>query len=1031
MADDHESDTRVVNPFETPTIAPRTRAEESTTQFPAEDWEKYRFISFIGHGSMGRVFLAEDLKLKRSVALKFLRSDDPMMADRFLREAQSQAGVDHPNVCKVYEAGEIEGKLYIAMQHIDGETLGLAYQKMTLEEKVGVMRDIAEGVHTAHCNGLIHRDIKPGNIMLERSSEGAWHPYVLDFGLAREIDAKGLTMTGALVGTPRYMAPEQAWSEKGLLDRRADIYSLGATLYEMLSGHTPLEAGSTMAILKKMLEEEPQSIAKRAPSVPRDLQVIVMKCLERDPQRRYDTAHAFAEDLQRFLNGDPVAARPASLAYRLSRKARKHRALVTVIAVALMAVSVLGITSLRGQIEARKRTELARRFGQQVERMDAVLRIGREIPAHDTRRETESVRHMMQNIHVQMASLGPPAYGPGWYAIGRGHLTLNEAQQAQQALQKAWDVGYHEPEVAYNLGLALGQLYQSELEKVEAIRGLEEREKRRHEAQKKFRDPAVQYLKLSRNADALAPEYAEGLIAFYENRFDDALARAESAVTRIPWLYEARILEGDVYASLGNTKRNSGDYEAAETQYAKAQAVYDQAARIGESDVQVYENLVSLQVDRINLALYGHGGDLKQPVQAALQYAQIARQVDPAKASVPASESMIHRMLAEDQFNRGIDPSAEVQSAIQAAEAALKLDSQNARAYANLGTARELLAELEVNSGKDPQKTMNQAVSELRKAADLDPKDSYVYNILCIAQNITGQYENAHGQDPTSSHEGAIAACARAVALSDKNLSALINLASGYAYLAYYQYDRGLNPNENLLKSEKTLLKALQINPRSAYALNNLGSVYIKLGNYQKDHQINPLPAFQKGLDALRKVNEIYPDDAFPYFNSRDACKSMAEFELRSGQNPEAWIERAEEHFRKGIERNAKLPGSYVDQSKVLEIRIRYEIKTRKNPAATLAAARAYLKKTFELDPNKPNAIMMRGVLSMLEAMWAAQNGRNAKVFIDSAAKDMNAGLTENPNSEENKSYMAELRSLQSSVQTQPPSHQATKTSQR
>lgn len=1010
MADEHDSETQSSDPFETPTIVPPQRADpDARPDFPVPDWEKYKFISYIGHGGMGRVFLAEDIKLKRNVALKFLRGDDPGMSQRFLREAQTQAGIEHPNVCKVYEAGEVAGKLYIAMQHIHGETLAKLHSGMNLEEKVKVLHDVAQGVHAAHRTGLIHRDIKPGNIMLERAEDGDWHPYILDFGLAREIDAEGMTVTGALVGTPRYMAPEQAWGEKGLLDRRADIYSLGATLYEILSGHAPVEADSTMGILKKMLQEEPQSLGKYAPKVPRDLQTIVMKCLEREPQRRYDTAQALADDLERFLNGDPVSARPASLSYRLSRKAQKHRTLVTVIAVAFVAFLALGITALRGQMEARKRAELAQRFGQQVERMDAVLRIGREIPAHDTRGEQETVRRMIRDVQSQMSVIGSAAQGPGLYAIGRGHLSLDEPQAARDSLEKAWTAGYREPEVAYSLGLALGKLYQSELQKIEAIKNKEEREKRLREAQSQYRDPAVRYLKLSANAENAAPEYAEGLIAFYENKHDEALSRASAAVKRLPWLYEAWLLEGDVYVAVGNAKRNSGEYEAAESEYARAQSAYQAALRIGESDIKVYENLLSLQINRVNLALYGKGGDLGPPVSEAMKVSREARQIDPDNARIPADESMLHRMVAEDQYNRGGDPSAELAAAVGAAEQALKRDPANARAYANLGTARELQAELQIGTGADPQKTMSQAIRELQKAAELDPKDSYVHNVLCIAHNVTGQYQGSHGMDPTASYLGAVDSGNHAVALNSQNTNALINLGTAHALLAYYQNDHGIDPRENFKQAEATLQKALQINPRSAYAWNNLGSIYIRRGNFEKDHGANPQPTYERGLQALQKVNEIYPDDAFPYFNARDACRGMAEYELRSGRNPEPWIQRAEDNFHKGIQRNASLPGSYVDEAHVLELRIRYQTRNAQNPAASIAAARAYLNKTFQLDPHKASAIVMRGVLSMLEGSHAQTTHRNPEALWNNAESDLRAGAKEDAQNPENWLYLAEL----------------------
>src|SRR5262249_24433832 len=148
--------------------------------------------------------------------------------------AQAQARIDHPHVCKVYEVGDVEGNPYIAMQFIDGPSLKNVISSTTLEEKVKLMVEVAEGLHAAHRLGLIHRDVKPSNIMLERDGQQQWHPYVMDFGLARAINDKSDTLTGTIVGTPAYMSPEQALGEVHRLDRRADVYSLGATLYELL-----------------------------------------------------------------------------------------------------------------------------------------------------------------------------------------------------------------------------------------------------------------------------------------------------------------------------------------------------------------------------------------------------------------------------------------------------------------------------------------------------------------------------------------------------------------------------------------------------------------------------------------------------------------------------------------------------------------------------------------------------------------------------------------------------------------------------
>ncbi|MGH9362391.1 MAG: serine/threonine-protein kinase, partial [Thermoanaerobaculia bacterium] len=175
--------------------------------WPVEGWDRYEFVEFLGAGGMGRIYKAYDRQLGRLVALKFLRGDDPESAARFLSEARAQARVEHEHVCKIHEVGEVQGKLYIAMQYIAGRTLEEAAPRMTLEQKLRLLRQVAEGVHAAHRLGLVHRDIKPANVLVERGEDGAWRPYVTDFGLARELEAPGLTRTGMVMGTPAYMAP--------------------------------------------------------------------------------------------------------------------------------------------------------------------------------------------------------------------------------------------------------------------------------------------------------------------------------------------------------------------------------------------------------------------------------------------------------------------------------------------------------------------------------------------------------------------------------------------------------------------------------------------------------------------------------------------------------------------------------------------------------------------------------------------------------------------------------------------------------
>ncbi|HEY7162065.1 MAG TPA: serine/threonine-protein kinase, partial [Acidobacteriota bacterium] len=236
-----------------------SRRIQSNVPTPANDriavFGRYTQLEFIGQGGMARVFKAYDPALGRTVALKFVRVDDPQMVDRLLIEARAQARVEHEHVCKIYDTGEIEHKPYICMQFIRGKMLKELENELSLKEKVRLIQQVAEGVHAAHRAGLIHRDLKPSNILVEQKESGL-AAYVMDFGLAREIQAPGYTLTGVIMGTPSYMSPEQARGQTSKINAHTDIYSIGATLYDMIAGIPPFDGSAPMDILMNVIEKE-------------------------------------------------------------------------------------------------------------------------------------------------------------------------------------------------------------------------------------------------------------------------------------------------------------------------------------------------------------------------------------------------------------------------------------------------------------------------------------------------------------------------------------------------------------------------------------------------------------------------------------------------------------------------------------------------------------------------------------------------------------------------------------------------------
>ncbi|MBI1901524.1 MAG: protein kinase [Planctomycetia bacterium] len=324
-----------------PTVVPASRpGAPSASESPSESgsgpllpssFGGYELQKELGRGGMGVVYVARQENLGRVVALKrILRGElaGPADLDRFRAEARAASHLDHPNIVPVYEVGEVDFQPFFTMQYVAGTTLSsrLADGPLPPHQAAKLLAAVARAIHYAHGRGVLHRDLKPSNILIDESGE----PHVSDFGLAKRVEAgQSLTRSGAILGTPAYMAPEQASGRRGELGPATDVYSLGAILYQMLTGRPPFQAASNFDTILLVLEQDPLPPRLLNARADRDLELIALRCLQKLPTLRYPTAAALADDLEAYLKGEPITARSGAFRDVIARLFREtHHATV-------------------------------------------------------------------------------------------------------------------------------------------------------------------------------------------------------------------------------------------------------------------------------------------------------------------------------------------------------------------------------------------------------------------------------------------------------------------------------------------------------------------------------------------------------------------------------------------------------------------------------------------------------------------------------------------------------------------------------
>jgi serine/threonine protein kinase len=324
-------------------LMPASAAAEGSRQ--VHYFGDYALLEEIARGGMGVVYKATQSSLNRTVAVKMILAGQlagEAEVKRFHAEAEAAANLQHPNIVAIHEVGIHEGQHYFSMDFVDGRNLAAVIRggTITARRAAELIKTMADAIQYAHQRGILHRDLKPQNVLIDERGE----PRITDFGLAKQTTRdSGLTQTGAVMGSPSYMPPEQATGRQDQIAPQSDVYSLGAILYEILTGRPPFNGETALATLRQVVENPPAPPSKLNGEVPRDLETICLKCLEKQPERRYASARALGEDLGRFLNREPIVARPVSAARRMENWLRRHPWTLAGVAT-LVTATLVGVT---------------------------------------------------------------------------------------------------------------------------------------------------------------------------------------------------------------------------------------------------------------------------------------------------------------------------------------------------------------------------------------------------------------------------------------------------------------------------------------------------------------------------------------------------------------------------------------------------------------------------------------------------------------------------------------------------------------
>lgn len=701
---------------------------------PAEIGESigdFEVLEELARGGMGIVYRARQKSLNRIVALKMILAGQFAASDevrRFQFEAEAVARLDHPNILPIFEVNHQRGRHYFAMKFVEGGNLSSAAPRLLNQPKaaVEILVKVCRAVHFAHQRGILHRDLKPVNVLLDRDDR----PYVSDFGLAKWVDrGDGDTASGSVIGTPAYMAPEQA-SASSQLTIAADTYSLGAILYELLTGQPPFRSESVLATLRLVQDVDPVAPREVRPAVDRDLETIALKCLDKDPNRRYGSAEALADELDRWLHDEPITARPATIWERTRKWIRRRPAIAGLAAVLLVVVvsSIVSLAVLYAKAEDRRRDAESARASAERER-DQVR--------EQRRRTRQALDDMLSKEGLTWLTTQPDLSMQQRAFLGRALKYYEEFAVEERANPEARaDLAEAKFRIAYING-ALGRLPQAESALRQSLDILEELGHAPSSSVERRAHLASGYMNLS------------NLLA-QTGRLPDAAIAAQRAIAIRKQLILDQPAVVEHARSLASVQSNLGVIFARLSQWSEAEGAFRSAIsvqeRLAATHPQVPEYQAQAAGSHHNLArLLAKTGRMVEAEAEARRSLEACRKLTDANSDVPAYAADLARsyinlgqLFAEQR--RPLESEAEYRAGIEIQEKLAKQYGAVPERRAELATSRHDLAMLlhKLDRFADAEKEYRKELTLRERLVADAPTDADASLLLSQSHNALG-----------------------------------------------------------------------------------------------------------------------------------------------------------------------------------------------------------------------------------------------------------------------------------------------------